>query len=575
MKTSLNIYARIGLAIASLAAQSGLFIILYPTAGLGIAAFMIFPLAVIGWMLGIRGSLLFGALTLPLNLFLLQVVNDFYAGNLIANVTASFAFTLIGMLVGYVKELLNRLNRQAEDLHKERENLQEEIKKRITAEQHSSYEALHDPLTGLPNRRLFIDRLEHAIEWKKRHPDHRFAVLYLDFDRFKIINDSLGHSTGDQLLVRMAHRLRASVRTLDTVARLGGDEFAILLEAYNNDEEVFTIVTRLQASVTAPLELSGNSIVMTASIGIVMNLDRSEQMDDIMRDADIAMYRAKESGKNRFEVFHAGMRDEADVTLKLEGGLRSALDNDELRLHYQPILSLKTRRIVGFEALLRWQHPQRGLLYPTDFLKTAEETGLMLPIGQWVLHQACTQMQQWQTRFRTEPPLTMSVNLSARQFAQPNLPGQIEQVLKATGLPAASLMLELTETTVLDDVEAAVTRIKQLQSLGVGVDIDDFGAGYSSLGYLNQLPVNHLKIDRSFISALGVSKSGLPIIRAIIALAASLDMQVIAEGIETVGQMDKLIALECEYGQGYLFNTPIDGEAAQALLHETFGRQAA
>lgn len=364
----------------------------------------------------------------------------------------------------------------------------------------------------------------------------------------------------------MARRLQSSVRGLDTVARMGGDEFAVLLEASKSDDEAITIVKRLHESLAAPLEVDGHSIVMTASVGIVINLLRYERVDDILRDADIAMYSAKVSGKNCFKVFDVLMREEASDILQLEGGLRDAIGNGEFRIHYQPVLSLKTQRITGFEALLRWEHPERGLLYPADFLKAAEESGLIVPIGQWVLYEACHQMKQWQTQFSMEPPLTISVNLSSREFAQPDLAQQVEEILEETALPAKSLLLELTEMTLIENIDLAVAKIEYLHTLGVGVEIDDFGTGYSSLGYLRRLPVNTLKMDRSFTSTLGVSESGVPIIRAIIAMANSLGMKVIAEGIETEDQMNNLIKLECEYGQGFLFNTPIDSDAARELI---------
>ncbi|MGB7537998.1 MAG: bifunctional diguanylate cyclase/phosphodiesterase [Anaerolineales bacterium] len=425
----------------------------------------------------------------------------------------------------------------------------------------------------MPNRRLFIDRLEHAFEWNKRHPKDVFAMVYLDFDRFKVINDSLGHNIGDQLLIEMGRRLKSSIRAIDTVARMGGDEFAILLEAVQNNEEVFTIVKRIQKTLCVPFAALGNNIVITASGGIVINLLRYERLEDIVRDADIAMYRAKLSGKNQFMEYDSAMGELVGDILELEGGLRNALQKGEFQIHYQPILSLKTQRITGFEALLRWNHPERGLLYPVDFIKAAEESGQIVPIGQWVLYEACRQMKQWQTQFRMEPPLSISVNLSSRQFAQPDLTRKIEEVLKQTALPAGSLLLELTEMTLIDDMETAVVKVEQLRALGVGIEIDDFGIGYSSLGYLRYLPVNDLKIDRSFTSTLGISKSAVPIIRAIIAMASSLGIKVIAEGIETEDQMNSLIKMECDYGQGFFFDKPIDSHAAQELIKKSIMKQ--
>ncbi len=571
MKILSNIYIRILIAVSMLAVYAAIFPILYPTAGLAAAALILIPMVIIGWLLGALGSLLFGTLVIPLNIFLFRVVGDPTADTVIPHLISGFATTMVGVIIGWIKGLVDRVNKQSTQLREERKILQEEMEKRKKAEERLSHEALHDPLTNLANRRLFVNRLEHAIEWNKRHPDDLFAVIYLDFDRFKIINDSLGHNVGDQLLLGMAQRLKISVRAVDTVARMGGDEFAILLESFKNDDEVFVIVKRLQENLNAAFEVDGHSIVITASIGIVLNLLRYEHVEDIMRDADIAMYTAKVGGKNRSQVFDTSMREEAEGILKLESGLREAFGKGEFRIHYQPTLSLKTQQITGFEALVRWQHPERGLLYPADFMKAAEESGLIVPIGQWVLREACRQMKEWQDYFRMESPLTISVNLSSRQFAQPDLAQQIAAILTETGLPANNLVLELSETTLIEDINTAAGKIEKIQILGVGVEIDDFGTGYSSLGYLRRLPVNNLKIDRSFISTLGISRSGIPIIRAIIAMANSLGIKVIAEGIETQDQMDNLIQLECDYGQGFLFNTAVDGRTAHELIKDNLG----
>jgi len=533
----------------------------------------VIPMIIIGWLLGVRGGLVFGILIVPANNISLRMMGVPEGGGMIPHLMAGFVFTLIGMIAGRIKQLVDQVNKQAEELREERNILHDEMEKRINAEERLIHEALHDPLTNLPNRRLLANRLEHAIQWNKRHIDDQFALLYLDFDRFKIINDSLGHNVGDQLLIEMARRLKVSVRAVDTIARLGGDEFAILLEAFKTADEILTIVKRIQHNLSAPFEAGENSFVMTASLGIVMNLFQYENQEDIMRDVDIAMYSAKLSGRNRFKVFDTSMRAEAENILKLENSMRKAIENGEFRIHYQPIFSLKKQQITGFEALLRWEHPKKGLLHPADFINSAEESGLIVPIGQWVLREACRQMKQWQTQFSMEPPLSISVNLSSRQFAQPDLAGKITAVLEETGLAGASLLLELTETTLIEDIETAATKIEYLQTLGIGVEIDDFGTGYSSLGYLRRLPVNNLKIDRSFISTLGVSKSGIPIIRAIIAMANSLDMKVIAEGIETQEQMNNLIKLDCDFGQGFLLNKPVDGQAAQALIKEQFFKE--
>jgi diguanylate cyclase (GGDEF)-like protein len=570
MKTPANLYLRILLALASLAVYEIIFFLLYPLAGSATLVLAVIPMIIVGWLLGVRGSLVFGILSVPANNISLRMVGMPEGGGIIPHLMAGFVFMLIGMIVGRMKQLIDQVNKQAEELREERNILHEEMEKRIKAEERLIHEALHDPLTNLPNRRLLVNRLEHAIQWNKRHIDDKFALLYLDFDRFKIINDSLGHNVGDQLLIEMARRLKVSVRAVDTIARIGGDEFAILLEAFKTADEILAIVKRIQHNLSAPFEIGENSIVITASLGIVMNLFQYERQEDIMRDADIAMYSAKVSGRNRFKVFDTSMRAEAENILKLENSLRKAIENREFRIHYQPIFSLKKQQITGFEALLRWEHPENGLLYPADFINSAEESGLIVPIGYWVLREACLQMKQWQTQFSMEPPLSISVNLSSRQFAQPDLAEQVTAILEETGLPGTCLLLELTETTLIEDIETAAAKIEYFQTLGIGVEIDDFGTGYSSLGYLRRLPVNNLKIDRSFISTLGVSKSGIPIIRAIIAMANSLDMKVIAEGIETQEQMKNLIKLDCDYGQGFLLNKPVDSQTAQGLIKGQF-----
>ena len=588
MKLPSSIFVRIAISLSALIVYAIMLAVLFPLAGPSITYLAIIPIVVAAWFLGVGGSLVFGIIIILLNNFIivfirlpfaptntvppafpLGVVGPF-GGRALSDGVTAFVFLVVGVTIAWIRKLTDRLHQQAEELQKKHSVLQEEMERRITAEERLVHEALHDPLTILPNRRLFVNRLEHAIEWNKRHPDELFAVIYLDFDRFKVINDSLGHTVGDQLLIELARRLKSCVRTVDTVARMGGDEFAILLETVGSEEIVTRVIKRIQGSLAPPFAVHDNSIVMTASIGIVMDLLPYEQFGDIIRDADIAMYSAKVGGKNGFKVFDVAMRDQADNILKLESGLRQALQNKEFRIHYQPILSLNSQRLIGFEALLRWEHPERGLLYPADFLKIAEESGLIVSIGQWVLQEACHQMKQWQMQFDVKPPLTISLNLSSRQFAQPNLTHQIEEVLRQTALPAESLMLEITETTLIDEIELAAAKIEQLHILGVGIEIDDFGSGYSAMGYLRNLPVNILKIDRSFISTLGVTKSGGPIIQAMIAMANSLDIKVIAEGIETEDQLNNLRALECDYGQGFLFNKPLENHAAQEMIKMAF-----
>jgi diguanylate cyclase (GGDEF)-like protein len=446
--------------------------------------------------------------------------------------------------------------------------VQEELAEREKAEERLIHTALHDTLTDLPNRALFMDRLGRAVERAKRHKEYRFAVLYLDLDRFKVVNDSLGHTIGDQLLIESARRLTLCLRDEDTVARLGGDEFAILLEDIQDTTHATQVADRIQHDLALPCELDHHKVFISVSTGIVLSASSNENPEFVLRDADIAMYRAKAQGRGRYEVFNLAMRDRATTRLDVETDLRKALERREFFICYQPIISLENNRIVGFEALIRWQHPSRGLVAPADFIPIAEETGLILPIGQWVLYEACRQMREWQHQFPMDPPLTINVNLSAKQFAQPDLIQKIALVLQETGLDASSLHLELTESTIIEDTESVSTMLSHLRTLGVQAQIDDFGTGYSWLSYLQRLPIETLKIDRTFVSRMEGNGNGSEIVRTILALAHDLGMKVVAEGVETDDQLSKLKAMSCDYGQGYIFTKPIDSQAASILMAE-------
>ncbi|MBA3440676.1 MAG: EAL domain-containing protein, partial [Pyrinomonadaceae bacterium] len=378
----------------------------------------------------------------------------------------------------------------------------QDITDRKRAEGQLIHDASHDALTGLPNRALFTDRLTHAFERAKRHEDQQFAVLFLDFDRFKLVNDSLGHLVGDELLKGIAQRLEEAARGEDTVARIGGDEFTILFENLKHPDEAIAVAERIKEEMARPFNLCGDEVFTSASIGIALSTEGYTKAEDILRDADTAMYRAKALGKSRHEIFDREMHTRANEALTLETDLRRAVERQEFVVHYQPIVELATGRISGFEALVRWQHPKLGLLSPAKFIPMAEETGLIVQIGEWVLGESCRQMRLWQEQFPTYPPLTISVNLSGKQFAQAGLVNYVKQVLHETNLDPRSLKLEITESAVMENIETATGMLKQLRALGVTLSMDDFGTGYSSLSYLNRFPISTLKIDRSFINQI-------------------------------------------------------------------------
>jgi diguanylate cyclase (GGDEF)-like protein len=462
--------------------------------------------------------------------------------------------------------LEHRVAERTAQLVKANDELTKEVSERKQIEEQLRHNAFHDGLTDLANRALFMDHLQLALARAKRHEDYQFAVLFLDLDRFKVINDSLGHIVGDKLLVGIARRLETAMRPGDTVSRLGGDEFTVLLDDLRDTGEARTVAERLLRELAMPYNLGGHEVFITVSIGIAISATNYQRPEEMLRDADTAMYRAKQLGKARYEVFNQAMHTRAMDMLELERDLRWAVERQELFLQYQPIVSLSTGGLRGFEALVRWQHPQRGLIPPTKFIPIAEETGLIIPIGQWVLKEACRQMRRWQELSSTDELLTINVNLSGKQFMQPDLLEQIQGVLQEIGLDPRSLKLEITESVVMDNIETATRTLEQLRALGVELSIDDFGTGYSSLSYLQRFPVSTLKVDRSFISRITESAGTAEIVRTIMKLAQTLGMDVVAEGVETEQQRAQLRTLECEFGQGYYFARPMDREAAELFI---------
>ena len=440
-----------------------------------------------------------------------------------------------------------------------------DITERKRAEEQLLHDALHDGLTGLPNRALFMEHLRMTMERGKRQSGKIFAVLFLDFDRFKIINDSLGHTEGDNLLKQIAARLESSLRSSDLVARFGGDEFTILLNEIHDESDALRITERILEDLKIPFDLSGREVFVSASIGIALSLIGYSQAEEMLRDADIAMYRAKSKGKARYQLFDQTMHKQALNQLQIETEMRFALEREEFCLYYQPIIKLATNDLVGFEALVRWNHPERGLVPPMEFIPIAEESGLILPLGDWILRKSCQQLRKWQNHNSLASAIAVSVNLSSKQFMQFDLAEKVAATLKETDLSPSCLKLEITESYILDNAESAIETLKRLRALGIEISLDDFGTGYSSLSYLHNLPIDYLKIDRSFISRMEESRENSEIVQTIIRLAQSLKMKVVAEGIETAAQLEQLQKLKCEYGQGYFFSKPLKSSAAALI----------
>jgi predicted signal transduction protein with EAL and GGDEF domain len=468
----------------------------------------------------------------------------------------------------------------------------EELKARLRSgerilklEDKLTYDALHDPLTRLPNRAFFLERLSVSVSWGMQHPDYKFAVLSVDMDRFKIVNDSLGNAAGDWLLVQIADRLLSSIRRDDAMirsseaggiaglqdegsilARLGGDKFTILLDHIRNASEAIRIAERIQQNIQAPFFIDRQAVFTTASIGIAFSGTGYSEAEDMLGDANTAMARAKSLGKSRYEMCDPSMHATATGRFRLETDLRRATERAEFRVYYQPIVSLRDFRITGFEALVRWQRPDFGLVMPGGFISAAEDTGLILWIGNWVLHEACSQMRAWNLQFPCNPTFTVAVNISAKQFAQPDLVSQIEQILRDTDLAPDNLKLELTESVTMRDEERTTRILRELRTLGVHLCIDDFGTGYSSLSYLRRFALDILKIDRSFVSEMLNNSESREIVKTIMSLGTNLGMEVVAEGVETPEQVKLLQSIGCEYAQGYFFSRPLDSAGVARTL---------
>lgn len=494
-------------------------------------------------------------------------------------------FVLIGLLLvtgimaGYVWTT-NKRHLDASDKERQRAELAEnhiEELRQYVAEQESltktlkqskekfHHAAFHDSLTNLPNRNLFIETLKFLLEKSKQLDGYNFAVLYLDLNRFKTINESLGHSTGDKLILHVAKRLSNFIRHGDLVARFGGDEFAVILSNVTDVQAAVAFAERIQESLAEPFVLGGRKVFTGVSIGIAFGSPDYMEAEEVLRDADIAMYYAKDHDKG-YEIFNPQMHARAVTLLQLEMDLRHAVERNELRSYFQPILDLKSMTLYGFEALIRWQHPTRGLVSPAEFIPVSETTGSIVPITLWMLRDCCEKLIKWQQQSQLNKSLVLSINLSGKHFAEENLVQQIGQILFDTSLDPGCLKLEITESAMMENPENVISMLIQLKSLGIQLSIDDFGTGYSSLSYLHRFPIDTLKIDRSFVSTMDEGSENGEIVRTIVSLAKTLGMNIVAEGVETIHQLHQLRILGCEYGQGYLFSRPVPFEEASKIL---------
>lgn len=459
------------------------------------------------------------------------------------------------------------------DLHRKKRSLEETttqleltVSQLRKSQEALKHQALHDPLTGLANRTLCLDRIRQAMERSQRRENYFFAVAFLDVDRFKVINDSMGHAFGDKVLLRVAEELKTCVRGLDTVSRYGGDEFVLLMEELVSPREGVNTVRRVRDLFIDPLIIDGYEVKLTCSVGVVLSPQDNKQPEELLQNANIAMHRAKTGGRDKLKIFNSRMLDEAIQQMFMETDLRKAITNNEFYLEYQPIVSLEDGNLRGFEALLRWLHPKKGLISPMDFIPMAEETGLILPIGRWVLQRACMTMAAWRRAMPDANGLFLSVNISGKQFSQPDLLDLVKRALDESQIPPEILRLEITETAIMENAAYAVERLTKLKNAGVGISIDDFGTGYSSMSYLQRFPLDALKVDISFIRSLDQREENKAIVKAIVNLAHTLNLKVIAEGVEKNSQRDYLVDLGCEFGQGYMYARPLGEEKVIEMI---------
>jgi diguanylate cyclase (GGDEF)-like protein len=488
-----------------------------------------------------------------------ELAGSFKPDTLVKSVPGDF-FTLAVMLIA--TSFMSRV--LSESLFQSNREVKKELVERKRAEERLAYDALHDALTGLPNRTLLFDRLGQKIEHARRHPEDLFAVLFIDLDRFKVVNDSLGHTVGDQMLVATAQRLTQCLRSEDTVSRLSGDEFAILLSDIRDISDAIRVAERVQTKLTSTSMIENLNRVTTASIGIAVYKDSYTHPQELLRDSDSAMYRAKAMGGGHYVIFDDAMYANAMALMQMEADLKRAVENNEWQVYYQPIVRLPDKEIIGMEALLRWNHPQRGIIFPAEFIHIAEDTGLILPIGKYVLQEACAQVKAW--RKGKYPTLWVSVNLSGRQFQDQNLLSIVQQNLIGFKPTEEILHLEITESVAMKDLSQSTRILNELDQLGVKVSLDDFGIGYSSLGYLNRFPIRILKIDRSFINDINENRNSEAIISAIISMGHALKLEVVAEGVETDEQLAFLQSISCDEIQGYLISPPLPADQLEGVL---------